>query len=154
MESHEESLRLQSCSLISHPRPLCAPSHDHQTKLRPSRPSNQGLSPWDKPELSPFPAGPGSDPARQSRFHSQLFCSFQRLLGVQEPENQMAPAPRSWGPPSQRWLPLASRLCFSSPRTVSRGFTMAPAPAWLMCGVSEVNFLRPALLSCPALWWT
>jgi hypothetical protein len=43
-------------------------------------------------QSSPFPFGPGLDPARRPPLHSQLFHSVQQNLGAQEPENQVAPA--------------------------------------------------------------
>ena len=149
MGSNGEGLHLESRSLVSLRRPS---SHDHQAKLRPSPPSSQGLSPWDQPELSHFPADPGPDPAGQPRFCSQVFCSFQWLLGVQEPENQMAPAPRAWGPPSQLWLPLASE-CASLALERCPGASLRPstclANVWGKRGSRPASCL-PELL-CPVV---
>lgn len=86
MGSHGEGLHLYSPLQISCGRTLCAPSHchhqaqaqtySHQAKVLPPTAGTSQSSPYPGLEL------------HQSPLRSQLFCSFQCCLDVQESENQ------------------------------------------------------------------
>lgn len=114
MGSHGEGLHLQSCGLISHRKPLCAPSHGHdQAKLKPIavKPRTLLTGPAGRPQPCPR-----LDPACEPPLCSQLSCSILWHLGVREPENQIVLASSSleaWGPLSQ--LQLSPPDCTSPP---------------------------------------
>lgn len=50
--------------------------------------SSQELSPRDQLELPTSPLASGQIQPEGPHFHSQLFCGFQWLLRVEEPDNQ------------------------------------------------------------------
>lgn len=60
--------------------------------LEPTMADKQRTLPEGPAEAHPFSPSPRLDPALGPRLCSQLFCSSQWCLGVQEPENQMARA--------------------------------------------------------------
>lgn len=101
--------------------------------LEPTMADKQRTLPEGPAEAHPFSPSPRLDPALGPRLCSQLFCSSQRCLGVQEPENPDGPgllAGLDIPEPAPAVPPL--RLC--SP---------TPGPAQWQSEVCTVNFLCP-----------
>jgi hypothetical protein len=105
MESHEEGLCLQSHSLISGTRPLCAPSHNrHQACHR------QGQSWWDK--LNPSAPPP--------HFPHSILCSFKIPSSTRMSKRLRTPwlcltSSQVQGPSNQLWLSHISDCTFPPP---------------------------------------
>ena len=121
MGSHGEGLHLQSHSLISHRRPLCALSHGcHQAQAQAchhqAKDSPQGTS-----CIHPFFPDPRLVIVCGPPLHSQLFQGSQWSLGVREPEKQMALASsQAQRPLNQLWLSCSTDCASSPPKQCPR----------------------------------
>lgn len=100
MGSHKEGLCLQSRSLSSSRRPLCALSHScHQAHLRQAEDNHH------HPVSYPFLSGPGTRCCHQPQTLLLALCDSQSCLDVQESENHTTLSSlQEWGPQTSSGL--------------------------------------------------
>lgn len=137
---------------FSHRRPLCAPSHGHQAKVKPTCHQSKDCLPMGPSRTPHFSPGPGPDPS------PILFSALLRhpaLLGVQELEKKMAPASLQTG------RPWASSSC-PRPQTelphpltsVPRiPYSLTPTRGWQGLSVVKLPASYNPKQTCPVVEW-